>query len=83
VLLFLKIAINTAWKICRACRAHCLLCNCQPSVAMAKADVFQKNVNRVGREFAKILKIFDNIDEVKAEGSFKRLKEMVVSFLSY
>ena len=35
------------------------------SVAAAKADVFRKNGISVGKKYAKILKIFDNIGHVK------------------
>jgi len=40
----------------------------QISVAMAKADVFRKNGNNVGKIFAKIMKILDKIDDVKSRG---------------
>ena len=35
------------------------------SLAAAKADVFRKNGISVGKRYAKILKIFDNIGRVK------------------
>jgi hypothetical protein len=38
------------------------------SVAMAIADVFQNNGISVGRNLAKILKIFEKIDEAKSRG---------------
>jgi hypothetical protein len=38
------------------------------SVVVAKAEVFRKNVIIVGKRFAKILKIFDNIDHIKNHG---------------
>ena len=38
------------------------------SVATAIADVFRKNGINVGREFAKIMKILDKIDDVKSRG---------------
>ena len=38
------------------------------SVAAAKANVFQKNGISVGKRYAKILKIFDNIGRVKNRG---------------
>ena len=38
------------------------------SVAAAKADVFRKNGISVGKIYAKILKIFDNIGRVKNRG---------------
>jgi hypothetical protein len=39
-----------------------------PSVAMAIADVFRKNGISVGMNLAKILKIFEKIDETKSRG---------------
>jgi hypothetical protein len=36
------------------------------SVATAKADVFRKNAISVENKFAKIMKIFDKINEVKS-----------------
>ena len=36
------------------------------SVAMAIADVCQKNAISVGYKFTKMLKIFDNIDEMES-----------------
>ena len=36
------------------------------SVAMAIANVFEKNAISMGNKFTKMLKIFDNIDEVKS-----------------
>jgi hypothetical protein len=39
-----------------------------PSVATAIADVFRNNVISVGRNLAKILKIFEKIDEAKSRG---------------
>ena len=39
-----------------------------PSVAMAIADVFQNNGISVGRNSAKIFKIFGKIDEAKSRG---------------
>ena len=38
------------------------------SVATAIADVFRKNEINVGRKFAKIMKILDQIDDVKSRG---------------
>ena len=38
------------------------------SVATAIADVFQNNGISVGRNLAKILKIFEKIDEAKGRG---------------
>jgi len=38
------------------------------SVATAIADVFRKNGINVGRKFAKIMKILDQIDDVKSRG---------------
>jgi len=38
------------------------------SVATVKADVFRKNGINVGREFAKVMKILDKIDDVKGRG---------------
>jgi hypothetical protein len=41
------------------------------SVATAIADVFRNNGISVGRNLAKILKIFEEIDEAKSRGLFK------------
>jgi hypothetical protein len=38
------------------------------SVATAIADVFQNNGINVGRNLAKILKVFEKIDEAKSRG---------------
>jgi hypothetical protein len=43
----------------------CMWCSTN-SVAMAMADIFQNNRISVGRNLAKISKIFEKIDEAKA-----------------
>ena len=40
----------------------------QSSVAMAIANIFQNNGISVGRNLAKILKLFEKIDEAKIRG---------------
>jgi hypothetical protein len=40
--------------------------NLSSSVATAKADIFRKNAISVENKFAKIMKIFDEINEVKS-----------------
>ena len=47
------------WKVGRVCRGRA-------SVATAKADVFRKNAISMENKFTKIMKIFENIDEVKS-----------------
>ena len=41
------------------------------SVAMAIADVFQKNAISMGRKFAEMQKIFDKIDGIESQRALK------------
>jgi hypothetical protein len=43
------------------------VCACMYSVATVMTDVFQKNEIDLSRKFAKIVRIFDKIDESKSQ----------------
>jgi len=41
---------------------------CEPSVATVMTDVFEKNEINLLRKFAKVVRIFDKVDDFKNRG---------------
>jgi len=58
-------------------------CECLCSIATGMTSVFQKNEMKLSGRFVTIMKIFDKIDDSKAEGSFRSLSQLGMLFLSY